>query len=173
MLLGLALAACAAPTPDPPSGRTGTARRGTFSFPLRTEPSTLDFAAAADASSVLVARLLGDSLVDHDAQLRIVPRLAEAWEWSADGRTLTFHLRPGVRFHDGTPLTAADVRFTFERVIDPATRALMWIEPLLPVERVETPDPLTVRVHYRHPYGPALHGWDVPILPRHLRDGGA
>jgi peptide/nickel transport system substrate-binding protein len=173
VVLALALAACAAPAPEPPAGGPGEGRGGTFTFPLRTEPSTLDFAAAADASSVLVARLLGDSLVDHDARLRVVPRLAESWEWSPDGRILTFHLRPGVRFHDGTPLTAEDVRFTFERVTDPATRALMWIEPLLPVERLETPDPLTVRVRYRHPYGPALHGWDVPILPRPLPGGGA
>jgi peptide/nickel transport system substrate-binding protein len=159
-----ALAACAAADPGSAGGR--------LLHPLRTEPATLNFVTAADFSSVLVSRLVGDSLVDYDSRLKPVPRLARDWTFSSDGLTLTFRLRPEARFHDGAPVTSADVLFTYERVIDPENRATAWLDPLLPVARVETPDPHTVRVRYRRPYAPALDGWNVPILPRHLYAGG-
>lgn len=162
--------ACSAPAPGaatPASRSSG----GRFVYPLRTEPATLNFVTAGDLSSGLVTRLIGDSLVDGDARLRPVPRLARSWEFSPDGRVLTFHLRSGVRFHDGAPLTSADVLYTYERIMDPESRATAWLDSFLPVRRVETPDPLTVRVHYATPYAPALLGWTVPILPRHLYAG--
>jgi peptide/nickel transport system substrate-binding protein len=138
-----------------------------FVYPMRIEPPSLSFV-SLDAYAVRVTRLVGDGLVDHDERLEVVPRLARDWEFSADGRVLTFHLRPGVRFHDGTPLTGADVAFTYERILDPDCRAVGRLDAFLPVERVEAPEPLTVRVTYRHPYAPALRAWEVAVLPRHL-----
>jgi len=60
----------------------------------------------------------------EDGSSAIVPGLAASWEISQDGLVYTFHLRPGVRFHDGSPLTAADVVYTFDRMCDPGTKAL-------------------------------------------------
>jgi len=144
---------------------------GRFVYPLPIEPATLNFVSGTDQASVLVHRLVADSLVDHDARLRTVPRLASSWELSADGRVLTFHLRRGVRFHDGAPFTSDDVRFTYERIMDPESRAVGRSDSFQPVEKVETPDQVTVRVHYREPYAPALRSWEVPILPAHLYRG--
>ena len=157
------LSACSAPTESLHDAR--------FVFPVPIEPATLNFVTGTDQASVLVERLLADSLVDHDAAMRVVPRLARSWEISPDGRVLTFHLRPGVRFHDGHPLTSDDVAFTYERIVDPASKAVGRIDPFLPIEKVETPDPLTVRVTYREPYAPALRSWEVPILPAHRYRG--
>jgi peptide/nickel transport system substrate-binding protein len=165
--LGLALAAACAPARAPTPAH-GTLHGGRFTYPLTAEPTTLNFVTATDQPSVLITRLIGDGLVDHDTRLATVPRLAERWDWSGDGRVLTFHLRSGVRFHDGSPLTSADVLHTYERIIDPRSRAVGRLDPFLPVERVEAPDPLTVRVIYRSPYAPALAAWEVPVLPRHL-----
>src|SRR6267154_1501501 len=100
-----------------PASGTSSSHGGRFIYPLRNEPVTLNFVAASDQTSDMVSRLVGDSLVDRDADLKVVPRLAESWQFSGDGRTLTFHLRTGVRFHDGHPLTSADVRYTYERII--------------------------------------------------------
>jgi peptide/nickel transport system substrate-binding protein len=150
------------------SHAASTERGGRFVFPVRTEPATLNFVTASDQVSDMVTRLVGDGLVDRDADLRVVPRLAESWEFSDDGRTLTFHLRPGVKFHDGHPLTSADVTFTYERVIDPKSHALGRLDGFLPVDRVEAPDDRTVRILYRFAYAPALSAWEMPILPRHL-----
>jgi peptide/nickel transport system substrate-binding protein len=146
-------------------------RDGRFVYPLRVEPATLNFVSGTDLASVYVQKLVADGLVDHDASLRIVPRLATSWEFSEDGRVLTFRLRHGVLFHDGMPFSSADVLHTYERIIDPASKAVGRLDAFLPIERVETPDPTTVRVVYREPYAPALRAWEVPILPRHLDRG--
>jgi peptide/nickel transport system substrate-binding protein len=169
VLLAALLGACG-PAPAPPAPLTGAspADGGRFVYPLRSEPTTLNFVTGTDQFSQYVTHLVGDGLVDFDTDLRIVPRLASSWEWSPDGRQLTFYLRPGVRFHDGVPCTSRDVLFTYERIIDPHSRAVGRIDGFLPIDWVETPDELTVRVRYRVPYAPALQAWEVPILPRHL-----
>jgi len=159
------------PARDEPAGRAAARRGGRFVFPLAIEPATLNFVSGTDQASVMVERLVADSLVDHDADLRVVPRLAASWEISPDGRVLTFHLRDGVRFHDGVACTSADVVYTWERIMDPASHAVGRVDPFLPVEKVEAPDPVTVRVTYREPYAPALRGWEIPIMPAHLYRG--
>jgi peptide/nickel transport system substrate-binding protein len=151
--------------------RTPSSASGRFVYPLPIEPTTLNFVTATDIYAHLVTSLVGDGLVDHDAALRPVPRLARAWEFSPDGRLLTFHLRPEARFHDGRPVTGADVRFTWQRAIDPKSRAPGRLSDLLPVAAVDVPDPHTVVVTYRAPYAPALSAWEMPILPRHLYEG--
>jgi len=80
---------------------------------------------------------------------------------------IVFHLRPGVKFHDGHPFEAKDVRFTYEAIMNPKN-----ISPRLadyePVKEVEAVDPLTVRVVYKRLYSPALGTWQMGILPEHL-----
>lgn len=154
-------AAAAAPA------RTG----GRFVYPLPIEPATLNFVSGTDIASSVVLRLVGEPLVDHDARLKTTPRLASSWDLSSDGRVLTFHLREGVRFHDGAPFTSDDVLFTYERIVDPKSRAVGRADGFQTVERVEAVDPTTVRVVYREPYAPALRSWEVPILPAHLYRG--
>ena len=81
------------------------------------EPSTLDPMRIGDPGSVLVARQLYEGLTAWDpVEERVVPALAESWKASDGGRTFTFKLRPGMTFHDGSPITAADFRFAFDRI---------------------------------------------------------
>ncbi len=84
------------------------------------EPATLDPAAAGDAGSAAVIAQLFEGLTAIDPTLTPRPALAERWELRDDGRTVVFTLRDGLTFSDGTPLTAADVRRSWLRVIDPA-----------------------------------------------------
>ncbi len=169
LLAAFLVSACSpSTTPETVPAISPSEYGGRFVYPLRNEPTTLNFVTAADQTSDLVARLVGDGLVDRDVDLRIVPRLASSWEFTDGGRVLTFHLRSGVRFHDGQPCTSRDVQYTYERIIDPKSRALGRLDGFLPIERVETPDDRTVRVIYRYPFAPALTSWEVPILPRHL-----
>src|SRR5262245_11925390 len=170
LLMALGGAACV-PSRDASPGPEADQRARRFVHPLAIEPATLNFVSGTDQSSVLVQRLVAGLLVDHDASLKVVPRLAASWDRSPDGRVLTFHLRPGVRFHDNAPFTSDDVVFTWERIMDPASRAVGRMDAFLPVEKVEATDPLTVRVTYREPYAPALRGWEIPILPAHLYRG--
>jgi len=76
---------------------------------------------ASDTSSHDVAGLIYNGLVKYDKNFQIVPDLAERWDIEQDGKLIRFHLRKGVRWHDGQPLTAADVLFTYRTVIDPKT----------------------------------------------------
>jgi peptide/nickel transport system substrate-binding protein len=78
----------------------------------------LDPAFIASDSEVLVANSVYNYLVDVDAQNQVQPRLATAWQVSDDGLTWTFDLAPDVRFHDGSPFSAEDVLWTYERLRD-------------------------------------------------------
>ena len=111
----LVLAACAPGAQAPGGGGQGTLRVA-FQSLVQTDPALI----SSDAE-VLVANAVYDYLVDIDPlSSQPVPRLASEWLVSEDGLTYTFTLHEGVNFHDGSPLTAADVVWTFDRLRDPA-----------------------------------------------------
>ncbi|MFZ0243275.1 MAG: ABC transporter substrate-binding protein [Desulfobacterales bacterium] len=85
---------------------------------------------------------------------------------------IVFHLRPGVRFHDGHRLEADDVRFTYEAIMNPRNLSPRTSD-YEPVKTVEVIDPLTVRIIYKRLYSPAIGTWQMGILPEHLLDGEA
>jgi oligopeptide transport system substrate-binding protein len=86
-----------------------------------TGPLTLDPAISADMSSHTYVMQIFSGLVRLDQELNIVPDIAESWEPSSDNKTYTFHLRQGVKFHDGREVKAADFKYSWERACDPAT----------------------------------------------------
>jgi peptide/nickel transport system substrate-binding protein len=164
--LGIAAAlvcgvACAPPSQPATAG--GVVRAGFY-----TEPQTLSLLGKTDANSEIIARLVTDSLVQYDARLELQPMLATAWEVSPDGKTVTFHLRRGVRWHDGAPVTARDVVFSVTKARDPATDAKSLMSSFQDLLRVEAIDDHTVVAEYRTPYADFLEGWTVPIIPEHL-----
>ena len=85
------------------------------------DPPTLDPHKVSDTTSAAYAVEVFGGLVTIGTDLKIKPDLAESWELSADRRTYTFHLRPGIRFHSGKAVTAEDVKFSLERALDPQT----------------------------------------------------
>ncbi len=80
---------------------------------------------------------------------------------------IVFHLRPGVLFHDGQPVTAEDVRFTYEAIMNPRNLSPR-ISDFEPVKSVDVIDPLTARIVYKYLYSPGLGTWGMGILPKHL-----
>ena len=96
------------------------------------DPRSLDPALSTDVPTGEMVTLLFDGLTQFDADGRLLPGLSDRWTASSDGLRYVFHLRAGVRFHDGRPLAAADVHRAFLRVLDPRTRGgRVW--PLLPI----------------------------------------
>ena len=87
---------------------------------LSGEPTTLDPAAQGDSGSAAITAQLFESLTTFDAELQIRPALAESWRFDDGGRRVTFHLRPGLAFSDGSPLEPSDVVRSWLRLIDPA-----------------------------------------------------
>jgi peptide/nickel transport system substrate-binding protein len=158
-------------TPLPAEGEAAAPAFGdTFIEASIGEPSNLLPVLASDSASADIAGLVYDGLVRYDKDLRLEGDLAESWEISADNLTITFHLRPGVKWHDGAPFTAADVLFTYQLYIDPKTPTA-YAEAYRQVKQAEAPDPHTFRVTYAKPYAPALGSWGVNILPQHLLAG--
>jgi len=95
---------------------------GTLNFPAPYQGSitSLDPAFSNRNQSTLVFRTIFDTLVEIDpTSLEIEPGVAKSWDVSKDGLTYTFHLREGVKFHNGSEVTASDVKYTFERLVDP------------------------------------------------------
>jgi ABC-type transport system substrate-binding protein len=135
-------------------------------------PGTLDPAFIGDAGDVQLLLQLYAGLTRIDEEGLVYGSLAEGWAVSDDGRTYTFRLRDGLRFSDGTPLTAADVRRSWLRILDPATAALApdvltivagaaeWRAGTGSAEGVgiEASDQRTLTVQLRHPasFFPAL-----------------
>jgi peptide/nickel transport system substrate-binding protein len=125
---------------------------------------------SSDSASSAINSLVYNGLLRYNGQLELEGELAERWEVSEDNRILTFHLRRDVRWHDGSPFTSADVKFTYELYIDPEIPTA-YAESFSQVTRVETPDPYTFIAHYDTPYAPALLSWATAIHPRHLLEG--
>ena len=87
-----------------------------------------------------------------------------------DEPRITFHLRPGVRWHDGQPFTSDDVLFTYESLMGEQVASPRRSDYEL-VREVKVEDPLTLRVTYKRPYAPALISWSMGMLPRHVLGG--
>lgn len=134
------------------------------------DASTLLPVLASDSASSSINSLVYNGLIRYDKNLEIEGELAESWQISDDNRTMTFYLRKDVKWHDGKPFTAADVKFTYELYIDPKTPTA-YAESFRQVTSVETPDEYTFIVHYDTPYAPALLSWATLIHPKHLLEG--
>jgi peptide/nickel transport system substrate-binding protein len=137
---------------------------GTLRVGLHLEPTTLDPHGAIHATGVQINKVIFESLVQLDQSGTARPLLAASWTTSPDGKVWTFKLRDGVKFHDGTVFDADAVKFSLDRVKDPATGSLSGPSFLGPVDRVEVVDRLTVRLTYPKPYPALLDGLETGYL---------
>jgi len=162
-----AIASCLLASGCHRTGSAADAAPGTVTFLIEAAPTNLDPRMGNDAQSQQLDGLLFNSLVTHDAQMNIVPDLAERWEMP-DPRTYIFHLRPGVRFHDGRAATSADVKFTFDSILSGQAKSTKRGAFKL-LQSVEAPDDATVIFHLSEPYASFL--WNltpesIGIVPR-------
>lgn len=121
---------------------------------IESSPANLDPRVGTDAQSERIGKLIFDSLVRRDEHFNLRPWLAERWE-IPDPRTYVFHLRRNVRFHDGRSLTARDVKWTFDSIMNGPLRTVKASTFRL-VERIDTPDDWTVVFHLKEPYSTLL-----------------
>jgi ABC-type transport system substrate-binding protein len=133
---------------------------------IESSPANLDPRVGTDAWSERIYMLLFDALVRRDEHFNLQPYLAERWE-IPDPLTYVFHLRRGVHFHDGSPLTARDVKWTFDSLLNGSIRSAK-ASTYRQVERIDTPDDWTVVFRLKEPYSPLL--WNladgnIGILP--------
>jgi peptide/nickel transport system substrate-binding protein len=122
---------------------------GELAWAIHYDPKTFDPAKVDDEVSELVRYLTGGVLLRLNRETQEPePQLAESYRVSPQGTTIVFKLRGGLRFSDGSALTSADVAWSLRRVLAPATQSIVAAEFVEPGNvTVDTPDPLTVRVH--------------------------
>jgi peptide/nickel transport system substrate-binding protein len=176
---GLALGAAygSSGRPSPAAAAAVQPRRGgVLRFALNTDPPKLDPAASGPTGAIdSVCSMVYSRLVNYTPDVSgVVPDLAEKWDVSPDGRSYTFTLRRGVVWHDGKPLTAEDVKFSFERLLDPKTAA-PFAPSFGPGVRVEAPDAATVRFALPSPNAAFLAMLAVPqcsIVSKAFVDAG-
>jgi peptide/nickel transport system substrate-binding protein len=153
-----------------PAPEAGPKRGGTLVIGVTTDPGQLNPAITTAGPTHVVADNMFNGLIQFDENLNPQPSLAESWMVSPDGRSYTFRLARGARWHDGQPLTSADVKFTFEEVLLKFhARTKAGLENVL--AGIDTPDDYTVVFRFREPYAPLLRRLDVveaPIIPRHV-----
>ncbi len=146
-------------------------RGGRINVVMANKPPHLNPAIQSGVVTMSPGAQLFASLLRMDQKWKLHPYLAKSWDVSEDGMLVTFHLRRGATFHDGMPITSADVAFSLETVQKHHPFSTM----LRAMDRVETPDPHTVAVHLKQPH-PALltvaASPMAPILPKHVYGDG-
>ena len=144
-------------------------RPGYLYLRLNANPTTIDPALITDVMGGGIAAKLFNGLVRFNDDLDIIPDLAESWRLSEDNRTYTFRLRKGVLFSTGREMTARDVQYSFERVLDPKTKAPMtWVLDRIAGARdvmagrtghasgIRVIDDRTLAITLERPFGPFL-----------------
>ena len=126
-------------------------RGGTLTAAAEIDPIGLDPHNSSNFSSAQAYDHIYESLTSYDEKTNIVPCLATSWEVTNGGKTYTFKLRPNVKFHNGQTMSADDVKYSIERVLDPKT-ASPWISWLKSIKEIKVVDPLTVQMNLDAPY---------------------
>lgn len=134
------------------------------------DATTLLPALASDSASSEIISLVYNGLIKIDKDLNLVGDLAESWDISDDNRTITFHLRKGVKWHDGEPFTARDCMYTYNVMVDPKTPTA-YAEQFKQIEKAEVVDDYTFRVTCKQVFARALITWGQNIMPAHLLEG--
>lgn len=169
LVLGLSLVLAAGVAAETP--RYG----GTWMGAIANDPPTLDPAYSVAAVDGQLIALLYDGLIGFDTEGRPIPNLAARWDISPDNRTYTFYLVDNAYFHNGKPFTAADVKYSFERVLHPDTASpRTWVLDRIAgaqafmageaseVAGIRVLDPYTIEITLEEPFAPFLTMLGMP-----------
>ena len=155
-----------------PFGNPAAIQGGMFTINLSAEPATLNPITGTDQYVEEIRKYVLDTLMVHDPDTHAwIPSLAEKAEISADGQVFTFTLRKGAKFHDGQPVTAEDVKFSFDVIFDPKYNAAQMRPYFEGIAKAEIVDPLTVRFTTKDKYFgnfATVAGDNMYILPKHF-----
>jgi peptide/nickel transport system substrate-binding protein len=151
-------------------GRHNHGDPSSLTFLIESNPTNLDPRFATDSQSQKIDALLFSSLLERDDQMNFHGDLADSWT-TPDPLTYTFHLRPSAHFHDGHPLTAADVKATFDSILNPATHSPKR-GAFRMVASIEAPGAATVIFHLSEPYASFLWNLARPAVGIVPHDAG-
>ena len=125
---------------------------GTVTWGQWDKIDVIDPALTTGAASGEIAQNVLDTLITMDADQKFYPGLATKWTIEDSSKKFTFTLRDGVKFHDGSMLTSAAVKGSFDRILDPKTKAGAVVSLVGPIDKITTPDERTVVFTFKQPY---------------------
>jgi peptide/nickel transport system substrate-binding protein len=178
LILLVFVTGCAGPTPqkekpirlpDPskadPNGRLVLALLG--------EVSVLNPILSTDTASSAVEGTIFSGMTKINEKLEVIPDLAASWEVSDDGKIWVFHLRKDVRWHDGKPLTAEDVVFTYNAILNPKVNSVRRSDYIINGDPIKFKvlDKQTVQAILPQPFAPFLVRSGMSIIPKHILEG--
>ena len=176
-LLALVVTACGpqgqpAPGTPAPSAADTPRRGGTWVALISADPASLNHNLVTDLSSIRAASGLYSALIELNEKFEAKPDLAESWTISADGKRYEFKLRKNAKFHDGSPVTSADVKYTMEEVSGKFNSLSSGI--FRAIDRIDAPDPYTLVLSLKGPSAVMLQSLglgNMAILPKKYYEG--
>jgi peptide/nickel transport system substrate-binding protein len=157
----------------PTTAAAAPTRGGTLVVAIGSDPGSLNPAVTSNGGVHTASEMMFNGLVGWGADGKLVPELAESWTIEGGGTSYRFNLRQNVKWHDGRPFTADDVKFTFENaLLKLHARTQASVGTAKPT--IETPDQRTVIFRFASPYAPLLQQLNVteaPIIPKHVYEG--
>jgi peptide/nickel transport system substrate-binding protein len=166
-------AAAAQPTQAPAAAPTDAQQYGgTFVNLIAADPDSLNPNLSSGTDSIWAVGGVYSGLIQLNDKIEALPDLAESWTISPDGKRYEFKLRQNARFHDGTPVTSADVQYTVEEVS--GKYQSLFVPAYQNMTSIETPDPYTIVFNLKNPsavFIQALGVGQLNILPKHLYEG--
>ncbi len=140
----------------------------TFTIGMTNEVDSFNPFNGIEAESYEAWALMYDYMISYSAKdMSPKPSLATSWDTSADGLTWTFHIREGVKWSDGEPLTAKDIAYTYNRILDGGPESASWGSYLISVTDITAPDDKTVVLTLKKPNA-TLPLLPMPIVPEHI-----
>lgn len=170
LIIALFVGGCTTPQAgpeEPGEPSDGPKLGGSITYGMTGDPVIFNPILYTDSPSGFVINRVYSGLVRANENLEMVGDIAESWTFSDDGLVWTFNLREDVKFHDGTPLTSEDVKFTYEAILHPDYTGIRATN-FKSVEKIEAPDPYTVEFHLKEPFAPLLTYLGFGILPKHI-----
>src|SRR6266568_4112651 len=168
-------------TPSPVRPDPAAKRGGTLRYAVHNAPAHFDVHQSGTVANIGPQSPMYDCLIRRDPRdgQTIIPDLAQRWEISPDGKKYTFHLRRGVKFHDGAEFTAEDVKATYERIISPPRGVVIPRTPLFSaVSDIAILDPYRIEFRLKEArpkafmLGSFASGWNVIVRKKTLEENG-
>ena len=153
----------------------GPVRGGVWRMAIASNPTAYPITIPGKLVDILVDKTIYSTLVHYELRngaIGVVPDLAESWSANSALTEYTFRLRKGVKWHDGQPCTAEDVKFTLDALLNPKVEAGL-AGVVSSVAQTQVVDPFTVKFVLKYPYAslPVMLGYNIAIVPKHLLEG--
>ncbi|MBI5748659.1 MAG: ABC transporter substrate-binding protein, partial [Nitrospinae bacterium] len=142
-----------------------TKDNNTLTIAIESNPTNLDPRFSMDAVSSKITRLIFNGLIKKDENMKLMPDIAERWEMAND-IIYIFHLKKGIKFHDGKDLTSGDVKYTYEFILDPSNKSPKK-GGYDRIKEIRTPDDHTVIFILKEPFAHFLDNMTLGIVPEH------